>query len=61
MYRKLNLLENPQLLNPDSRDRHYFAKAIPTRTSDSPATTSNSLAIGSGSDPKDETECGLFG
>lgn len=61
MCRKLHLLENPQLVNPDCRDKHYFAKAILTRTSDSPGTTTTSLAIDSGSDPKGETECGLSG
>lgn len=59
--RKLHLLENPQLVNPDCRDKHYFAKAILTRTSDSPGTTSTSLAIDSASDPKGETECDLSG
>lgn len=57
MYRKVHLLENPQLLNLDTGDKHYFAKAILTRTSESPATTtSTSLTIDSGSDSADETD-----
>ncbi|MCJ1347491.1 hypothetical protein MMC31_005716 [Peltigera leucophlebia] len=56
---KLHLLEKPQLLNLDCRDKHYFAKVILTRELESPATTtttSTSIAIDTDSDSEDETD-----